>query len=121
MQMQPKHIDKIVRDEKTETRRLVKPEHDAIYDIANGNYDTVSAVFQSGRLKWQVGRNYSVQPGRTRKGVYSTGGIWFSPEDWHWSELEGIGARPLRIRMWQELEWRDSVVDACEEYGLEKV
>ena len=41
------------------------------------------------------------------------------PEDTE--ELSRVLEYIAKRMLWQEVEWRDSVVEACEEYGLEKV
>jgi hypothetical protein len=57
--------EKVLRDEKTQTRRIVKPgetlwcRNDGADYVADGN----------GRKKWQVGRTYAVQPGRGKSAV----------------------------------------------------
>lgn len=59
MQFQDTLIEKIITGEKTQTRRLVKPGEKLV--IRNG-WKTV--LLPSGRIKWQVGRDYAVQNGR---------------------------------------------------------
>lgn len=62
-------IDKVLDGTKTQTRRVVK----------EGEVGTLAAPFNKttyfnvmnpgGRVKWQVGKSYAAQPGRTQKGV----------------------------------------------------
>ena len=58
-------LQAVLNGEKTQTRRPVKPNEDAFYDD-NGQ---MIAVLHKGRTKWQVGKNYGVQPSRTGKAV----------------------------------------------------
>ncbi len=50
----------VVQEEKTQTRRLVKPGEVA----RRGRYNRIEAIVTNGRVKWQVGKTYAVQPGR---------------------------------------------------------
>lgn len=54
----PEHIQKIVNGTKIETRRVAKTgeTHNGLW------YDMVMSP--GGRIKWQTGRDYAVQPGR---------------------------------------------------------
>lgn len=54
-------LPQVLSGEKTQTRRLVSPQHEAVVD-PDGEIVTVKA---NGRAKWVVGRTYAVQPGRT--------------------------------------------------------
>jgi len=70
-----KQIDEIINGTKTQTRRVCKPNEAAFYD---GYVRNIESVFSRGvqklpsigaeieryRLKWQVGRDYAVSPGR---------------------------------------------------------
>jgi len=61
MQFKRELANKILAGEKTQTRRPVKVNeyqttHDDLVEVRNG------------RLKWRVGKTYSVQPGRGKKG-----------------------------------------------------
>lgn len=64
------HCEKILRGEKTQTRRLVKPG-----EFMNGTIfhqlvqRAPSRPGGIGHVKWSVGRTYSIQPGRTKPGV----------------------------------------------------
>lgn len=102
-------IGKIVRGEKTQTRRIVKPHqligHDdsyvATYKVYG--YHAIDCVGQPSyfnghteRQVYVVGKTYAVQPGRTRPGVWWHPG---RPEDgWYDSSHPPVGA-PLRIRI----------------------
>lgn len=55
----------VIEGRKTQTRRRRKPTHEAIHDEDG----TITAVTVNGRRKWQVGKTYSVQPGRSKAGV----------------------------------------------------
>ena len=72
-------IDKIFKEEKTQTRRPMKPGDFAIIDGAPGDLlrvpvyelgaSKIHIVERSSRLHWQVGRTYSICPGRGKKAV----------------------------------------------------
>lgn len=49
---------------KTQTRRVKKPNDKALYH--NGD---IHAVYRNGRLLWQVGNEYAIQPKRTSKAI----------------------------------------------------
>lgn len=51
---------------KTQTRRPVKPGEYAIMSIADPT-KIFSVIGANGRLKWQVGKDYAIQPGRGQK------------------------------------------------------
>ncbi|HRQ41846.1 MAG TPA: ASCH domain-containing protein [Chloroflexota bacterium] len=51
----------ILNDKKTETRRQINPGEKLL--------DNPKRVEVNGRVKWQVGRSYAIQPGRSQKAV----------------------------------------------------
>lgn len=55
-----RQIDAVLTGEKTQTRRLVGSDHWGIEG---------QQVITNGRLKWQVGKDYAVQPGRSKPSV----------------------------------------------------
>ena len=67
-------IEKIVSEEKTQTRRLVTDKHSAftngkiVIEYWNDKRFEYPKNCKS-RIKWEVGKDYSVQPGRGAKGV----------------------------------------------------
>ncbi len=65
----PDHCKAIIEGRKTQTRRLQKLGHRFI--SGRGSPDRVYYTWYGGKkiLKWQVGREYSVQPGRGELGV----------------------------------------------------
>ena len=67
----PGHIDQIIAGTKTQTRRIAKPGERLIVDEDNGHSCVVDA---NGRIKYQIGRDAAVQPGRTQHGV------WYNPK-----------------------------------------
>jgi len=59
-------LPQLLRDDKTQTRRLVRDGEIALYNPSGA----ITAVrTASGRLKWAVGRTYAVQPGRGQAAV----------------------------------------------------
>ncbi len=68
----------IMDGRKTQTRRLVRKHGDGEDDFTNrSSYwgmdeygsDTICVVWRKGKIKWQVGRTYAVQPGRGQPAV----------------------------------------------------
>jgi hypothetical protein len=57
-------IDQILCGEKSQTRRLVKPEESLI--VSDGN---IQVRGRTGRVMYQTGKTYAVQPGRGKKAV----------------------------------------------------
>lgn len=75
-----KQIPEIVSGTKTETRRIVKPGEGGCTDGPEQPYYVYT---ESRRLKWLVGRDYAVQPGRGKRGalwIPSTG-EWYCDDD----------------------------------------
>jgi len=58
--------EKVLAGQKTQTRRIVKPEH---WEFCDGPELAIDTVFYGTRIKWQVGRTYAVQPGRGKPAV----------------------------------------------------
>jgi hypothetical protein len=52
--------DKVIARQKTQTRRIVKPNESAI----RGRYNKITSVMSGDRTKWRVGGSYAVQTGR---------------------------------------------------------
>ena len=107
-----KQIQEIIDGTKTQTRRIVKPGERFLFDDDDHEHIVLDP---NNRLKWQVGRDYAVSPGRGLPGVlwqpgYNTyymrhEGIWI-PSMWKGDiyvpdytryELERKGWEPLRI------------------------
>ncbi len=57
--------EKILRGEKTQTRRRIREGDEAIRD----DFDHITGVAHNGRAKWVVGKAYAVQPGRNLAAV----------------------------------------------------
>jgi len=99
MLFRPELCEKILAGEKTETRRVVKPNERLVKRRRLSQYDClpdeVVATDETGfgRLKWQVGRRYAVQPGRGKKGV-------------GFLQLTGIRREPL-----QEMGENDAIAE----------
>ena len=67
----PKPVAGMILDGgKTQTRRLVKEHEITIASMSDG----IIAVECNGKVKWQVGRDYAVQLGRGRSG------LWYCPK-----------------------------------------
>jgi hypothetical protein len=50
---------KVIARQKTQTRRIVKPNESAI----RGRYNKITSVVSGGRTKWRAGGSYAVQSG----------------------------------------------------------
>lgn len=66
-----KETHHLIPDRKWQTRRPVKPGEYAIMSIADPT-KIFSVIGANGRLKWQVGKDYAVQPGRGKKSIGRT-------------------------------------------------
>jgi hypothetical protein len=92
-----KQIDEIITGTKTQTRRIVKEGERFLFDDDTYHHWVFTPA---GRVKWQVGRDYAVCPGRGKPCV-SWNSIAPTPMtdlDPGWSHIEGIWI-PLRIRI----------------------
>lgn len=110
----PDSIDAIVSGNKAMTRRIVKPGEFAVETkYPNGVYVPRLVIGEvkkwypvdipdTARLKWQVGRDYAVSPGRGKPGV------WWQPSVQEWCYQTSMHRRmgagycgyfPLRIRI----------------------
>jgi hypothetical protein len=70
MLFKPELVAKILAGEKTQTRRVKRDEdtawHEGVYPQA---YLPIVRVYRSGRLLWQVGHSYALQPGYAKAAV----------------------------------------------------
>lgn len=77
MLFKPELIEKIMAGEKTETRRVVKPNEVHVGIMPGARFSrsiSQTITLEDGRIvpqriKWQVGRDYAICPGRGKKGV----------------------------------------------------
>lgn len=72
MLFNPELCEKVLAKLKTMTRRVEKPGDVALYDqkLVDGKVvDYIRAVVRNGRLLWEVGRTYAIQPGRGKKSL----------------------------------------------------
>lgn len=58
-------LPQVLSRNKTQTRRVVTANHEAVRDKNNN----IIVVTSNGRIKWQVGQTYAVQPGRGKPQV----------------------------------------------------
>lgn len=98
-------IDKVVRGEKTQTRRPVKDgESLCQVESPHGGYKPLG-VFQKNRAKVMVGQDYAVQPGRGQAGILWSPEIGVTSRDGfsvvqeRTGETLTQGLKPLRIRI----------------------
>jgi hypothetical protein len=56
---------KVIARQKTQTRRIVKPNEVAI----RGRYNKITGVMSGNRTKWRVGGSYAVQTGRGKEQI----------------------------------------------------
>jgi hypothetical protein len=106
-------LNEIVTGDKTQTRRIVKPGEAYAYRYLGSKIEHINSfsaaycpkmptsmitkVFTpTGRVKWQVGKDYAVQPGRGEPGLYWLPSLrkWSKPE--YYIKTDDFW-RPLRI------------------------
>ena len=90
MLFKPELIEKIVSNQKTQTRRLCKPTEQPVWNPKN--LKEIMLVQSGKRTKWEVGRSYAVQCKRGGKGV------WFSSDGWSTGKIYTF-SKPLRIKI----------------------
>ncbi len=103
-------FEDVLNRSKTQTRRIAKPE-DTTRTVNDG---TVQAVLRNGRTMWQVGKQYSVQPGRMKKSVgrIEVTALWqehiqdISEAD---AVAEGVAGRAEYLALWQEIHGSHSL------------
>jgi hypothetical protein len=106
-----KQIDEIIRGTKTQTRRIVKEGEFAVHTkYPNGVYSSRMVIGEvkkwypidkpdTATLKWQVGRDYAVSPGRGKPGVWWREATTHYPPLWTEFFIDELGWHPLRIRI----------------------
>lgn len=111
-----KQIDEIISGTKTQTRRVCKSNeflHGGPFEVDGKQYVSPVSVYMGSipneRLKWQVGRDYAVSPGRGKPGVwwnhatgeyalpYTTKKYKFDGRQRLKHEMQEDGWQPLRI------------------------
>lgn len=126
-----KQIDEIVSGAKTETRRVCKLGEKLTYsgpgywrtDEPAPGWDA-TVLTAKGRIKWMIGRDYAVSPGRGKPGVWSDGKHWRIPTPlWTKRDFEiatHTGWQPLRIRLLsirreplQAISEEDAIAEGC--------
>jgi hypothetical protein len=95
-----KQIDEILSGQKTQTRRVCKP--DETWDGDSGPHGQIDiiTVCSGGRVKWEVGRTYAVVPKRGQPAVWwkQANGRVYQQSDTY-LHLVGEGYREARIRI----------------------
>jgi hypothetical protein len=99
-----KQIDEIVAGTKTQTRRIVKENEMPLTSWTPDHITDVVIMRKNGpttdfRLKWQVGRDYAVSPGRGKPGVWWREATKHYPPQWTEFFIDECGWNPLRIRL----------------------
>lgn len=140
MQFKPESINAIVNGTKTETRRVVKPGETLEEVELLPTVIAVTGGYPKGRLKWQVGRDYAVSPGRGFPGAWVCFDhprygydIWEGSDpvstdsglvDWR-KIAAGQGYQPLRIRLLeirreplQAITLEDVIAEGIPQYTL---
>lgn len=106
---------------KTQTRRPMKDgDHYAYVDGA-------LAVYRHGRLLYQVGKTYSIQPGRGRKGIghFRLLHIGFVSRAWNMSSTEaraeGFKSPSAFREIWVKLYGRAALEQSCYALVIERI
>lgn len=105
MQFKIEFIPKIINEDKTQTRRLVKEYSTAFTASDKGEVITKIVYTNNNKVKWQVGKTYAVQPGRGKKGV------WWCPK------CKGIVERVPHF----QAEYLDSTSCDCPDDGCHHI
>lgn len=96
----PEHCELIKSGDKTQTRRLRKPDHyhmaGMVHEVLRGR---VFSLAKGRRLKWEVGRTYAVCPGRGKHQVARIRLLGIKCEKIQDISYEDIGAEGI-TRIW---------------------
>lgn len=65
----PKNAQKVMNGTKTQTRRLCREGDEVDTRTEGDGKPIIDSVYSANKRKWQVGRTYSVQPGRGKPGI----------------------------------------------------
>lgn len=136
-----RQIDEIVSGRKTQTRRIVKANEELIASgvvIYRGCFHQYMPPEPLYRLKWEVGRNYAVVPGRGKHGemvhckgfhftpvrvegglYYDGDGYWFGPNECQPLRICITAIRQERLQDITETDARAEGVKAAECYRAE--
>lgn len=103
-------IDKLLAGNKTQTRRVMKPNEVAI----RGRYNKILAISINERDKWRVGQTYAVQPARGKSQVARIKIIAINSQCVHYINhhdaiAEGFANRHEFLETWATIHGADSL------------
>lgn len=96
MLFKPELIERILAGDKTQTRRVVKPNERLIGFMPGTRFANCVAIMRDQRphsIKWQIGRDYSLQPGRGKIGVGTRIRVKRLALDYDVRQISGADAR----------------------------
>jgi hypothetical protein len=100
---------KVITRQKTQTRRIIKPNESAI----RGRYNKITSVMSGGRTKWRVGGSYAVQTGRGKAQVARVRLTRIRSERLSRigqadAQAEGFASRQAFLQTWDTIHGADS-------------
>ncbi|MEL7436047.1 MAG: hypothetical protein AAFN11_19030 [Chloroflexota bacterium] len=102
-------LEQVLQQSKTQTRRVIHPNEEAV----RGRYNRIVSVVHNGRLKWEVGRTYAVQPARgasqvARINLTAINSEYITRINTKDAIAEGFESRQAFLSTWRKIHGDDS-------------